>query len=326
MNNKNTIRLTNKNGLELLVNPIGATIIALRVPGKDRKPINVVLGLAEEAYRSSDYLNNYVYLGSTIGRYAGRISKGYISVNGTAYPVYNEDGVSLHGGEEGFDKKIWEVQEIKKGDASRAVLFYESKHMEEGYPGNLKVTATYELTEHDELKIIFEATTDKPTHVNLTNHNYYNLDGEGTVLRHKLKLNAANYLEVDEQLIPSGRLKEVSGTKYDFIKEKVIGENQFSGLDDTFVFNENDKNIILSSEKSGIKMMVQTNQPGVVLYTPPSLNHLQFLDGAIYGEYPAICFETQKYPDAPHHSHFPSTLLLPGELYKNETILTFKHI
>ncbi|MFK2820419.1 aldose epimerase family protein [Flavobacteriaceae sp. LMIT009] len=322
-----TIRVTNSNGLELLVNPIGATIMALKVPNKKGKLINVVLGLPKVSdYQSSVYLDNCVYLGAIIGRYAGRISKGEFAINGVTYPLHKEGEVSLHGGKEGFDKKVFNIEEVVNADASKIVLSYLSKDGEEGYPGNLKTIVTYELTQLNELRMIIEATTDKPTYVNLTNHNYYNLDGEGSVLGHRLKISASKYLEVSEQLIPTGEIKENKGTKFDFTEENVIGENEFSGLDDTFVLNDNEEKVVFSSGKSGIEMTVKTNQPAMVVYTPPNLDHLQFLDGANYRKYPAICFETQMFPDAPNVTDFPSTLLSPGDIYKNETILTFKNI
>ena len=325
--NLNAIQIKNANGLELLVNPIGATIMALKVPDRKGKLINVVLGLPKVSdYQSNVYLDNCVYLGAIIGRYAGRISKGEFEINDVIYKLHNEGGVSLHGGKEGFDKKVFNVEEVVNADASKIVLSYLSKDGEEGYPGNLKTIVTYELTQLNELIITIEATTDKLTYVNLTNHNYYNLDGEGSILDHNLKINASKYLEVNEQLIPTGEIKEVKGTKFDFLKERIIDENQFSGLDDTFVLNDSEEKVVFSSDKSGIEMTVKTNQTGLVVYTPTNLDHLQFLDGAAYGKYPAICFETQKFPDAPHNKNFPSTLLSQGETYKNETILTFKNI
>lgn len=319
----NTHRLTNKNGLGLLVNPLGATIIALYVPTKNGKKVNVVLGMEAKQYQMSNYINNCVYLGCIVGRYAGRISKGEFEIDGVTYPIQHEDGVHLHGGKEGFDKKIWKIDNMT---TSKIVMSYESADLEEGYPGKLKVTATYELTENDEVKMLFEANTDKPTHINLTNHSYFNLDGGGSILDHTLQVNSSQVLEVDQQLIPTGKFIDVQETKYDFTKKKIIRDNQFSGLDDAFVLDSANEKVVYSSIKSGIQMIVETNQPGVVIYTPPNLDHLQFLDGSAYGDYPAICFETQKFPDTPHNAHFPSTLLRPNQTYLNQTTLKFSNI
>ncbi len=321
------VTLTNKNGLQLQVSSLGASIMALRVPNRNNELTNIVLGLPSvNDYETATYVNNCIYLGSSIGRYAGRISKGYVEIDGVSYNIHSRNGVSLHGGEQGFDKKLWNIVLIEEGDAPKAVLSYVSRHMEEGYPGNLEVKVTYQLTSNDEFIISYEAQTDQATHVNLTNHNYYNLDGEGSILNHSLQLNCQKYIEVDAQLIPTGKLKDVASTKFDFLQLRPIGEHQFSGLDDTFVFEDGLAQAEISSEKSGIKMQMQTNQPAVVIYTPPNLNHLTFSDGATYNEFPAICFETQKFPDAPHNAHFPSTLLKPGALYLNQTIFTFTKI
>ena len=320
------VRLTNKNGLELLISSLGASVLALKVPDRKGQLVNVVLGFSNaSAYLSENYLNNCVYMGCTVGRYAGRISRGFFKIDGTKYNIYHDNGVSLHGGKEGFDKKNWEIDHIENGDSSKVTLSYLSRDMEEGYPGNLKVTATYELTQNNKFIITYFAETDKTTHVNITNHNYYNLDGAGDILKHDLKLNCPKYVETDAHLLPSGELRAVTN-KYDYLEERTIGDNGFSGLDDTFIFGDNEEKAVLSSMKSGIKMSIATNQPSVVIFTPSNFNTFVFNDGASFNDYPAICFETQKLPDTPNNEHFPSTLLRPGEIYENRTVLTFTNI
>ncbi len=320
-----TITLINKNNLKLEVSALGATILGLKVPDKNRKHINVVVGLSKaDDYQSESYLKEGLYLGSLIGRCAGRISKGYIEIEKKKYNLYNEEGVHLHGGKEGFDKKIWNIESIKSGDSPSVTLSYISEHLEEGYPGNLKVIVTYTLTEENALKISYKAETDQTTILNLTNHSYFNLDGESTILDHKLKLNSSSCLDLNEQLVPSGKINLVEGTRFDYTKKTYVGKEGFKGLDDIFVLNENDPKAFLSSEKTGIQMKVFTNQPALVIYTPNKFNKLPFKDNAEYSEYPAICFEAQKYPDAIHKDNFPSIVLKPGQTYNHETIYEFQ--
>ncbi|WP_299624936.1 aldose epimerase family protein [uncultured Tenacibaculum sp.] len=323
---QSSIKLTNKNGMELVVNPFGATIISLKVPNKNNQLTETILSLhSEDEYYDETYLKERIYLGSTVGRYAGRISNKSFRIDDEVYELHHDNyNVHLHGGKNGFDRKMWAVKEVlENDDHSELRLSYESKHLEEGYPGNLTVTATFSLTNKNTVHIIYTAVSDRKTHVNLTNHNYYNLNEKGSILEHKLRLNCDQYLEVDKNLIPSGNLLKVNSTEYDYRKLKTIGENNFEGLDDTFIFNQNENKIILSSDASGIKMEVSTNQPAVVIYTPLNFGHLNLKNGSSFSDYPGICFETQKYPDTPNNINFPSTLLEPGKEYKNETVLTF---
>ncbi len=320
-----TINLVNKNNLKLEVSTLGATIISLEVPNKNGKHTNVVVGLSKaDDYKSQTYLKEGLYLGSLVGRCAGRVSRGYIEIEEKKHDLYNEEGVHLHGGKEGFDKKIWNVETIESGNSSSVTLSYLSEHLEEGYPGNLKVLVTYTLTEENALKISYKAETDQTTILNLTNHSYFNLDGESSILDHKLKLNSNSYLDLDEQLVPTGKINLVEGTRFDYTKKACVGKDGFKGLDDIFVLDENDQKALLSSEKSGIQMKVCTNQPAVVIYTPIKFNKLPFKNNTEYSEYPAICFETQKYPDAIHNDNFPSIVLKPGQAYNHETIYEFQ--
>ncbi|MEM6718071.1 MAG: aldose epimerase family protein [Bacteroidota bacterium] len=321
------IRISNRNKVTLAISTIGATIVSLEVPNYQGQPTNVVVGLSKaEDYVEDLYLKEGLYLGATIGRHAGRVSKKHITIERKIFPIHHTNGVHLHGGKEGFDKKLWKVEAITMGSSPSVTLSYVSNHLEEGYLGTLKVFVTYTLTEENALKIQYKATTDQTTIVNLTNHSYFNLDGEGSILNHQLEIHSDSYLDLDKQLIPTGKINSVSGTQFDYTNTTSVGRTGFKGLDDIFVLNENDPKVILSSKKSGIQMKVFTNQPAVVVYTPPKFAALPFKNNAIYSDFPAICFETQKYPDAIHNDHFPSVLLKPNETYNNETIFLFSNI
>lgn len=315
------ITLTNKNGLQLKVSTFGATITQILVPDKNKIPVNVVVGLNDiNDYRSKKYWNYALNLGSTIGRFAGRISKGFIKIDNIKYAIFNVNGVHLHGGALGFDKKIWTVNDISSNSVT---LSYQSLHLEEGYPGKLHINLTFSITEANEVKLKYEANTDKPTVINLTNHSYFNLDGKGTILNHKLQINSDYILEVDKNLIPTGELVKVEQTKYDYRELSHIDNFSFNGLDDTFVSNKSSLKAILESDYTGIRMNVYSNQPATVVYTPPKFPELNFNGGVKYSKFPAICFETQFYPDSPHHKNFPSTILRPNEIYVQETSFEF---
>ncbi len=323
------ITLTNSNGVTLKVSNFGACIMGLKVQGKDGKSVDVVVGLPSALeYTTAQYLNKNLCLGSTIGRYAGRISQKAIKIEGKTYPLYHNDGVHLHGGKEGFHKKLWTIDEVDYGENPYITLSYLSPHLEEGYPGNLKVTVTYGLTEANALKIAYTAQTDKTTPVNLTNHAYFNLNGKGSVLDHRMMADSEKYLEVDPQLIPTGRILDTKHTRYDIRTASQIGRSDFEGFDDTFVLNDGQIKAVLFSKETGIQMEVYTNQPAIVIFTPTAqqFSGLLFNDGITYTDFPAICFETQNFPDAPNHGNFPSSLLKPGETYLNETLFKFSLI
>jgi len=317
------ITLRNTNALELQISNLGATIISLNIPDKSNQIVNVVVGLEAEDYNKEPYLSNYPYLGASIGRYAGRISKGAFKVNGKNYLIYNDNGVHLHGGKEGFDKKYWKVESLTEGENPAVTYSYKSAHLEEGYPGNLKVSVTYQLTEKNEVKIKYKATTDAATPINLTNHAYFNLNGKDSITGHKLQLNSEQYLEVDSQLIPSGKLIDSKNTRFDFNNESIIGRADFKGFDDAFVLGTGKVKVVLTSPKTGIQMKVYTNQPASVIYTPILLEGLPFKNGVKYSKFSAICFETQNFPDAPNNAHFPSSILKPNETYLNESVFEF---
>jgi aldose 1-epimerase len=313
--NLEVIVIKNSLGMEVSVSNFGATLLELKVRDKHRNFVDVVQGLAVASdYIQKPYTDVKLYLGSSVGRYAGRISKGSFDVNGINYPLNHEDGVHLHGGE-GFDKKHWNIQEITK---NAVTLTYLSKHLEDGYPGNLEVIVKYELTETNSLKITYSATTNQSTPVNLTSHPYINLNGKGSVLDHELIINSSQHLEVDKKLIPSGKILDSNNTPFDRRNKAKLKELGFTGFDDTFVLEKEKLKASLYSEESGIKMNIYSNQPAMVVYTPKKFPEVPFKINQGVSEYPAICFEPQNFPDAPHHSHFPNSILNPGEVYTNE--------
>lgn len=285
----------------LVVLDYGAAIQKLLLKKEDGTYTNVVVGLEYP----SKYLEDKISLGACVGRFAGRISKDFV-LDRQTYPLYHENGVHLHGGKKGFAKKHWTFEKVQKGDEPYIKLSYLSKHLEEGYPGNLKVTVTYKLS-GSTLQIVHEATSDRSTVVNLTNHSYFRLDDENSVSNYRLQLNCHQYAETYENLLPTGKLLSTKGTKYDFSKEKPIGNTSF---DDPFIVDIKSSSAAkCSSKKSGISMEVVTNQPAMVVYTPKT--------------FAAICFETQNLPDAPNHSNFPNCILRPGQRYRNVSEFRF---
>lgn len=288
--------------ISLSVLDYGAIIQRLEVKDREGNPINVVVGFEEP----EKYLADNKSLGACIGRYAGRISNGSFNIDGTDFPLYSVNGVHLHGGREGFGKRTWTITEVDNGKVPFIVLTYLSKDMEEGYPGNLTVTLTYKLI-GPSLHIVHQARTDRATPVNLTNHSYFNLDGGRQLDHYDLKMPCPYYIELDQELIPTGNIVSVADTELDFRSPKKIGGTRFDTpfvLEPALPFNT-----LLSSQRSGISMEVITDQPAMVVYTPP--------------EFASICFETQNYPDAPNRPSFPNSLLYPGETYNNTTEYKF---
>ncbi|MGB7784726.1 MAG: aldose epimerase family protein [Salinimicrobium sp.] len=317
------LSLKNSRNTELKILNFGASIFSLEFQKQDKK-INVVVGPKRpEDYLTASYHKRGKFFGSSIGRYAGRISKGKFEIDGESYSIYTEEGVHLHGGKYGFTYKFWKVEEVTKGEDPSVLLSYLSRDGEEGYPGNLQVWVRYTLTEDDRVKIDYSAETDKKTIVNLTNHTYFNLQGEGDVTKHLLQLKADRMLEVDEKLIPTGDLLQVEGSDKDFQKAKAV-DNVF--LDTAFAFSDpaaGSEKIVLQSPKSGISMKVFTSQPAVVVYVPKDLPSKWEYSTNIAAHRQAICLESQNFPDAPHHRAFPSAILNPGEKYRNSSIWEF---
>ena len=324
--------LTNKHGVEATITNYGGRVVSLKVPDKNGAMGDVVLG-----FDSLDgYLNENPYFGALIGRYANRIGHAQFRLDGVLHKVPKNDGAnSLHGGTRGFDKVVWTPREMKDGGLE---LTYLSKDGEEGYPGNCKVTVIYRLTDLDELKIEYAASTDKDTVVNLTNHSYFNLKGGGDILGHLLTLNADRFTPVDGGLIPTGELKPVAGTPFDFRKSTAIGARIEQNDEQLKLGKGYDHNWVVS-RKSGAElslaarveepstgrvMEVWTTQPGIQFYTG------NFLDGTIkgkggnvYARRSALCLETQHFPDSPNKPKFPSTVLKPGMEFKSTTIYKF---
>lgn len=288
--------------ITLIVLDYGAIIQKLLVKDNEGRSTNVVVGYEYP----SKYPEDTSFLGACVGRFAGRISKGGFDLDRKNYPLYTEGGIHLHGGKEGFGKKYWTIEEVNHGSEPFVRLSYFSKHLEEGYPGNLKATVTYKIS-NNELHVIHEATTDLTTVVNMTNHSYFKLDNENIIDHYYLKLNCPEIVETKKNLLPTGQTTPVKGTKYDFLSEQQIG---LTRLDTPFIKDKYSSfGAIVSSKKSGISMEVSTNQPAMVVYTPAN--------------FPAICFETQNFPDAPNNAHFPSSILRPGETYHNASIFKF---
>ena len=328
MSSLKTAIISNTNGMELHVSNFGATIISLKVPNKQGTLTEVVVGLSSPLdYLKDDYLNQNRCLGSSCGRYAGRISGGGYKIDGKFYALSQHKGEHLHGGFNGFDKKYWNFESVERHENPTIRLSYTSNHLEEGHPGNLQVSVTYQLLETNELIITYNAETDEPTHVNLTNHSYFNLNGNGTICNHKLQIKSDCYLEVDSKTtIPSGEILSSFGTRVDRNDLDVIANENFRGFDDTFILTTEVNCARLISEDTGIEMIVDTNQTTFVVFTPKNFDNVTFKEGLTYSDFPAICFEAQNYPDAPNHIIFPSSLLLPEEIYENKTSFRFKII
>jgi len=318
--------LTNKNGVSVSIMDYGATIVRILAPDRNGRLDDVVLGFDE----FSPYLHQTAHFGGTIGRYGNRIAKGQFTMGKTLYQLPINNGPnSLHGGFRGFDRRMWKVEPVESGIP--AVRFSRlSPDGEEGYPGNLFVSVTFSLNDDNELRISYEATTDKTTIINLTNHSYFNLAGGGTILNHVLTLHADAFTPVDATLIPTGEIKQVAGTPWDFLNPTPIGLHLKEtggkpvGYDHNFVLNKGffskwSVAAEVDEPRSGRTLSVSTDQPGVQFYTGNSLD----AGGNVYRQYTGFCLETQHFPDSPNHDNFPSAVLAPGETYKTSTVYAF---
>ena len=326
--------LANSKGFEARITNYGGIVVSIKAPDKNGKYDDVVLGFDN----FEGYLSKHPFFGALAGRYANRIAKGQFKLGDKTYKLFVNNGPnSLHGGKEGFDKKVWTAKEVSKPDAAGLELHYLSKDGEEGYPGNLNVTVTYWVTNDNELRIDYAATTDKETVLNITNHSYFNLAGSGDILKHEMMINADRITPVDETLIPTGEVLQVAGTPFDFTKPTAIGARiddkhqqmvYGKGYDHNFVLNATGAAVMLAARVSepttGRVLEVSTDQPGVQFYTG------NFLDGTFkgkggkaYTQRSGFCLETQHYPDSPNHPNFPTTALKPGEQYKSTTIFKF---
>lgn len=328
--------LKNENGMTMTVMNYGGIITSLTAPDKNGQFEDIVLG-----YDSlSGYLKSSPYFGALIGRYGNRIGTGKFTLDGKSYQLgQNNNGNHLHGGPNGFDKRFWNIEEHPVANGAALKLTYTSKDMEEGYPGNLNTQVIYHLTDSNELKIFYEATTDKPTIINLTQHTYFNLSGntKADILQHELYINADKFVPVDKTLIPTGELKNVSETPFDFKTPTAIGSRidkkdqqlEFGqGYDHCWVLNTaGDTTKVaatLHDPSTGRVLSVRTSEPGIQFYSG------NFLDGSITGKYSTVynkryglCLETEHFPDSPNQKSFPPVVLRPGETYRTQTVYTF---
>lgn len=311
--------LSNSRGTRVEILNLGATVFNLYLQDFTGKEINVIVGPEnKETYLTDEYIEENRCFGSSVGRYAGRISHGKFELDGKSYSLFSKDGVHLHGGQRGFQYKLWELVSQDENDNS-ITLKCVSPDGEEGYPGDLEVEVTYKLTPSNELVVTYTAVTTKATPVNLTNHAYYDLSGGAGLVGHNLSIAAGEMLEVDEKLRPTGNFVSLEGQPNDFSGSGEIGEME---LDDTYVLNEQNEAIRLSSPITGIELVITTNQPGVVIFIPESLPQLWEYKKPLTA-YPSICLETQNLPDAPNHKNFPSSILRPGERYLNQSSFKF---
>ncbi len=325
--------LTNAKGMTAKVMTYGAILTELHVPDRNGKLDDVVLGFGN----LKDYLAGHPMYGATVGRVANRIAKGKFTLDGKTYTLAVNSGPNaIHGGRKGFDKVVWQAHPVPQPDGVAVQFSYRSPDGEEGYPGNLQTTVTYALTDANELRIGYKATTDKATPVNLTNHSYFNLGGAtaGDVLGHVLMLAADEYTPADDTLIPTGEFKSVRGTPLDFTTPTPIGARigelkpNPGGYDHNYVIRNGGKSLTLaarvSDPKTGRVMELYTTEPGVQLYTANFLDgKRKAKGGAVYGKHQAFCLETQHFPDSVNHANFPSVILRPGETYSQTTVYKF---
>jgi aldose 1-epimerase len=325
------ITLTNAHGVELRAMTYGAIIVSLKVPDRTGTLGDVVLGYDSLA----GYVKSSPYFGAVVGRYGNRIAKGHFTLDGKTYTLAVNNGPnSLHGGLKGFDKVVWRADTAK---GNSVTFHYVSKDGEEGYPGTVTVSVTYTLTDANEVQISYEATTDKATPINVTQHSYFNLAGTGDILAHKLTLSADHYTPVDTTLIPTGELAPVVGTPFDFTTPHNIGERigadhqqiRFGGgYDHNFVINRVDSGLTLAATvqepTSGRTLEVHTTEPGVQFYSGNFLDgKLTGKGGIVYKHRTGFCLETQHFPDSPNHASFPSTILKPGQVLRSRTTWKF---
>lgn len=330
--------IKNNNGIVMQVTNYGAKIVTLFVPDKDGNFKDIVFGYDN----IKDYLDGDKYFGAIVGRYANRIAGGKFVLDGTEYHIPANDGGknALHGGDSGFDDAVWtgEVLQNPNGEAVKLTLY--SPDGDQGFPGNLFVEVMYTLTDKNELIVDYSAVTDKPTVVNLSQHSYFNLHGQdsGPILNQELVINADRFTPVDQALIPTGELRPVDGTAFDFRTPHLIGERIANGEEQIILGGGYDHNFILNKDNpdtltfaasaydilSGRFMEVYTTQPAIQFYTGNFLDGTQKgKGGVIYNYRTGFCLETQHYPDSPNHPDFPSTVLRPGEEFKSQTIFRF---
>ena len=325
--------LQNSNGMIVQITNYGGKIVSIIVPDREGNMGDVCLG-----YESAEeYIQGIASLGATMGRFANRIANAQFTLNDSTYHLAKNNGEhTIHGGAEGFRYKVWDSKQL---DEQNVELSYFSKDGEEGFPGNLTLKVLFTVTNENELKLTYHATTDMPTVLNVTNHAFFNLAGEGVgdVLDHKLMVNADSFTPVDAAAIPLGNVQNVGGTPLDFTEMKRIGERidadfeqmkHVGGYDHNFVINKKENELALAAllyePVSGRVMEVKTTEPGIQVYTANSLTDKDTgKGGKVYGSKSSICLETQHYPDSPNHPDFPSTVINPGDDYVSTTIYKF---
>jgi aldose 1-epimerase len=311
-----TVKITNYGGI----------VTEIITPDKEGNPGNVALGFDN----LEQYLAGHPYFGALIGRFGNRIAKGSFEIDGETYSLaINNGNNTLHGGIIGFDDVVWEPEIVETENGEGLQLRYLSVDMEEGYPGNLDVTVLYELVGND-LEITYWATTDKATPVNLTNHTYFNLAGEGTILDHELIIKASHYTPVNDEMIPTGEIASVEGTAFDFREAKPVGRDigqTKGGYDHNYVFDREGEGVELlawlADPKTGRTVEVLTMEPGMQFYTGNFLDGSLVSNGTVYVKQSGLCLETQHFPDSPNQPDFPSTILRPGEEYYTKTVYRF---
>jgi len=336
-NDVKLITVRNDNGIEFKVMNYGATITSLIVPDKYGKKDNIVCGFDKfESYFQEEYIKNAPYFGCIVGRYTGRIKNANFEINGVRYNLNANDGPNhIHGGKEGFDKKVWKVLEIKQTDNEICIKFYLfSKDGEEGYPGNVEVIATYGLNNRNELFFEYQGKTDKATPLSLTNHTYFNLNGfKSTIHDHIVQINSSYILKVDETNVPTGERIDVKGTYLDLRKPRLLIEvfkEAPEGFEDYYVLNEEYKSMkqaaVISHPESGRSLDVYTTEPGFLFYTGRyTSDNLKREDGTCYGRFRAFCCETSRFPNGPNIGDSPGSILYPNEEYHSRTIFKFTY-
>jgi len=331
--------LTNSHGIEARIMTYGATLVSLRAPDRAGNFGNIILGFD----RLEPYLAGVPYFGATVGRYANRIAGARFALDGKEYHVPQNDGPnSLHGGSRGFDKRVWTAERIHAASGPALRMTYVSDAGEEGYPGRLTAHVTYRLDDEDSLHVEYEATTTAATPVNLTNHAYFNLsaDPERSILDHVLTLDADAFTPVDATLIPTGELRSVAGTPFDFRAPHPIGSRIDAGDDQLRLGRGYDHNWVLNGSKrgalalaavltdpgSGRRVEVRTTQPGLQFYSGNFLDGKPGGTGTVFKYRTGLCLETQHFPDSPNHPEFPSSILRPGQTYSQTTVFTFRTV
>ena len=327
--------LANSHGIEVRLINYGGIVVSVKTPDKSGHFADITLGFDSLA----GYLNNKPFFGALVGRYGNRIGNAKFTLDGKTYTLAKNNGPnSLHGGLKGFDKVVWQAESFQKPGEAGVILKYTSADGEEGYPGNLHTTVTYTLNDKNEFKIDYHATTDKVTPLNLTNHTYFNLAGEGsgTILNEEMMINADHFTPVDSTLIPTGKIESVKGTPLDFTKPTPVGarindkNEQLAfggGYDHNFVINRQGPGLVLAARAydpaSGRVLEVETTQPGVQFYTANFLDGVHGKNGHVYNKRDAFCLETQHYPDSPNKPEFPSSILRAGQTYHEITVWKF---